>query len=114
METLNLNQTKTKTMFEKKGGKVTNKVNKGFAIAKPSRGTIIEVNAIGKCICLGKSVEIVVVSSVYSCITKTYKVGTILFLECEALANNVGTILFLECEALANNVNCWVIIIEIT
>jgi len=48
VETLNLNQTKTDIMFEKKDGKITNKVSKGFAIAKPSCGTIIEVNAIGK------------------------------------------------------------------
>jgi len=66
METLNLNQKETQMVFEKKGEIVTYKVNKGFAIAKPSHGTIIEVNAIGKCICLGKCVEIVVVSNVYS------------------------------------------------
>jgi len=66
METLNLNQKKTDMAFEKKCGRVTNKVSKGFSIAKPSRGTIIVVNAIGKCICLGKCVEIVVVSSIYS------------------------------------------------
>jgi len=66
----NSNQKKTDTMFKKEGGKVTNKVSKGFAIAKPSRGTVIEVNAIGKCICLGKCVEIVIISSVYSWITK--------------------------------------------
>ena len=73
METQNIKQTKTKIMFQKKGGKVTKNISNCFAIAKPSCGTIIEVNSIGKFICLGKCLEIVVVTSVYGWITKNIK-----------------------------------------
>jgi len=50
--------------------KLTNNICKGFAIAKPACGTIIEIYAIRECINLSNCIQIVIISSIYGWITK--------------------------------------------